>query len=65
MQLICPLMVLLLFIPHYPHNLINEDILDLIERAFKQFYKNECTLYLAYIDKKAFFISTDHKRYKR
>ena len=30
-----------------PHNLIKEKLVDLIERAFKQFYKNEGTLYLA------------------
>ena len=26
-----------------PHNLIEEKLLDLIERAFKEFYKNEGT----------------------
>ena len=35
-----------------PHNLIKK-LLDLIERAFKQLYKNEGTLYLACNDKKA------------
>ena len=29
-----------------PHNLIKEKLVDLIERAFKKFYKNEGTLYL-------------------
>ena len=47
-----------------PHNLIKDKLLDLIERAFKQFYKDEGTLYLACNDKKAFFTSTDHKGYK-
>ena len=36
-----------------PHNLIKEKLLDLIERAFKKFYKNEGTIYLA----------TDHRGY--
>ena len=43
-----------------PHNLIKEKLIDLIERAFTQFYKNEGTLSLACNDKKAFFTSTDH-----
>ena len=47
-----------------PHNLINEKNLDLIERVFKQFYKNEGTLYLVCNDKKAFFTSADHRGYK-
>ena len=48
-----------------PNNLIKEKLLDLlIERAFKQFHKNEGTLYLACNDKKAFFSSTDHRGYK-
>ena len=46
-----------------PHNLIKEKLVDLIERASKKFYKNEGTLYLACNDSKAFFNSTDHKRY--
>ena len=37
-----------------PHNLIKEKVVDLIERAFKNFYKNEGTLYLACNDGKAF-----------
>ena len=45
-----------------PHNLIKVKLLDLVERAFKKFYKNEGMLYLA--DKKAFFTSTDHRGYK-
>ena len=36
-------------------------VLNLIERAFKKFYKNEGTLCLACNDKKAFFTSTDHR----
>ena len=47
-----------------PHNLIKDKLLDLIERAFKQFYKDEGTLYLACNDKKAFFTSTDRRGYK-
>ena len=47
-----------------PQNLIKEKLIDLIERAFKQFYKNEGTLYLACNDKKAFFTSSHHKGYK-
>ena len=43
-----------------PYNLINEKLLDLIKRAFTQFYKNEDALYLAFNDKKACFTSTDH-----
>ena len=43
------------------HNIIKETLLDFIERAFKKFYKNEGTLYLACNDKKAFFTSTDHR----
>ena len=34
--------------------LIKDKLLDLIEHAFKNFYKNEGTLYLACNDKKAF-----------
>ena len=41
-----------------PHNVINEKLLDLIERAFKKIFKNEGTLYLACNDKKVFFTST-------
>ena len=40
-----------------PHNLIKEKLVDLIERAFKMFYKNEGTPYLACNDRKAFFTS--------
>ena len=49
-----------------PHNLIKENLLDLIERAFKKFFKNEGTLYIAFDDKKAFFsfTSIDHRGYK-
>ena len=46
-----------------PHNLIKEKQSDLTERAFKKFYKNEGTLYLACNDRKAFFTSTDHRGY--
>ena len=47
-----------------PHNLIKEKLVDLIERAFKKFYKNEGTLYLpCNDDRKAFFTSTDHRVY--
>ena len=46
-----------------PHNLIKEKLADLTERAFKKFYKNEGTLYLACNDRKAFFTSTDHRGY--
>ena len=43
-----------------PNNLINEKLLDLIERA----YKSEGTLYIsACNDKIAFFTSTDHRGY--
>ena len=38
------------------HNLIKEKLLVLIERAFKQFYKNEGMLYLASNDKKEFLL---------
>ena len=44
----------------FPHNVIKEKLVGLIERAFKKFYKNEGTLYLACNDKKAFFTSTGH-----
>ena len=47
-----------------PHNLIKENLLDLIERAFKQLYKNEGTLYLACNDRRAFFTSTYNRGYK-
>ena len=46
-----------------PHNLIKEKLVDLIERAFKKFFKNKGTLYLACNDWKAFFTLTDYKRY--
>ena len=42
-----------------PHNLIKENLIDLIERTF---YKKEGKLYLACNDKKAFFTSKDHYR---
>ena len=44
-----------------PHNLIKENFVDLIECAFKKFYKNEGTLYLACNDRKAFFTSIDYR----
>ena len=47
-----------------PHNLIEGKRLDLIERAFKMFYKNEGKLYLACNVEKAFFTSTDFRGYK-
>ena len=50
----------LLFIPRY---LIKGKLVDLIERAFKKFYINEGTLYLACNDRKAFFTSTSHRGY--
>ena len=53
-----------LYTSPFPHNLINEKVFDLIERAIKKFYKTEGTLYLAYNDKKAFFTSTGHRGYK-
>ena len=40
-----------------PHNLIKENLLDLIERTF---YKKEGKLYFACNDMKTFFTSTDH-----
>ena len=46
-----------------PHNLVKEKLYDLIECAFKKFYKNEGTLYLACNFKKAFFTFTDHRGY--
>ena len=58
MRLVCPLMIFLLFIPHYPKTLV-----DLIERAFKKFYINEGSLHLACNDRKACFTSTDHRGY--
>ena len=73
MRLVCPLTLFLLFIPHHPiilkrklvaNNLIKEKFIALIEPAFRQFYKNEGTLYLACNDKNAFFTSSDHKGYK-
>ena len=42
-----------------PHNLMNEKLLDLIERTF---YKKEGKLYLACNNKKTFFTSADHFR---
>ena len=47
-----------------PYYLIQEKLLDLIEQAFKMFYENESTLYLACNDKKACFASTVHRGYK-
>ena len=46
-----------------PHNLIKEKLIDLNKRAFKKFYKNEGTLYLACNDRKAFFTTIDHSGY--
>ena len=45
-----------------PHNLIKEN-LDLIERAFKKFHKNEGTLYLACNDKKAYKLCSSCSRF--
>ena len=45
------------------HDLRKEKLVDLFERAFKKFYKNEGTLYLACNDRKAFFTPTDHRGY--
>ena len=48
-----------------PHNLIKERLLNLIEHAYKKFYKNEGMLYLAACNNKiAFFTSADHRGYK-
>ena len=47
------------------HSLIKEKLLDLIERAFKEIFKNEGKLFLACNDKKAFFTYTDNRGYKR
>ena len=47
-----------------PHNLIKEKLLNLIERAYKNIFKTEGTLYLTCNDKKAFVNSTDHRGYK-
>ena len=52
----------MIFLPctqHYPHNLIKEKLLDLIELTF---YKEEGKLYFACNDEKAFFTSADHYR---
>ena len=47
-----------------PHNLIKERLLNLIEHAYKKFYKNEGMLYLAACnDKIAVFTSADHRGY--
>ena len=64
LHVVCPLKKFSALYSILPHNLIKQKLLDLIERAFKKFYKNEeGTLYLSN-DKKAFFTSTDHRRYK-
>ena len=62
MRLVCPLMTFSTVTVYttLPHNLITENLVDLIEHAFKKFYKNEGTLYLACNDMKAFFTSTDY-----
>ena len=45
-----------------PHNLIKERLLNLIEHAYKKFYKNEGMLNLAACkDKIAFITSADHR----
>ena len=49
----------------FPHNILKEKNIGLIERAFKQFYKNKGTLYLVCNDKKAFFTSSENKRNKK
>ena len=47
-----------------PHNLIKENLLDLIEWTFKRAFKNYGSLYLACNDRKAFvFTSSDQSRY--
>ena len=61
MRLVCSLMIFSTLYTTLPHNLIKEKLTDLIERAFKKFYENEGTLYLACSDKNAFFTSTDHR----
>ena len=47
----------------FPHNLIKENLLDLIEWTFKRALKNYNSLYLACNDRKAFFTSSDQTRY--
>ena len=58
MRLVCPLMIFLIYTT-LPHNLIKENLLDLIERAFKKIFKMK-----VHNDKKAFFTSTNHRGYK-
>ena len=67
MRLVCPLMIFstLYTTVTLHNNLIKENLLDLIERAFKKICKNEDTLYLACNNKKTFLTSTDHRGYKR
>ena len=43
--------------------IIKEKLVDLIERTYRNALQNEGTLYLACIDMKAFFTSTDHRGY--
>ena len=64
MRLVCPLMIFSTLYTTLPYSLIKEKVIVLIDRAFKQFYKNEVTLYLSCNDKKAFFTSSDYKGYK-
>ena len=50
-------------ISHYPMIRQKKKLIDLIERAFKFFYKNYGILYLACKDRKAFSTSSDHRGY--
>ena len=45
MRLLCPLIIFLLFIPHYPI-FLKKTLLDLIERAFKKVFKTQGILHV-------------------
>ena len=59
MRLVCQLMIFSILYTTLPHNVIEEKLIDLIERTFQR----EGSLYLACNDKNAFFTSEEHKRY--
>ena len=59
MRLVCQLVIFPTFYTTLPHNVIKENLIDLIERTFQR----EGSLYLVCSDRNAFFMSEEHKRY--
>ena len=59
MRPVCLLMIFSTLYTTLPHNLINDKLVDLLERS----YQGECSPYLACNDRSAFFTSEKPKKY--